>query len=450
MKRRTSLALRAFRAIVASAVKLRSDRRGNVAVMMGFLLAPLVGALGVGFEISNWYANKRDMQNAADAASVAAATNGGANYAVEAKAVAAQYGFVDGSNNVTVTVSNTAPCPSGGSTCYSVTINRLVPLYMAQVVGFRGDAVVNGSREKSLTATSVAQQTAGSTQYCMLALASSGQEGVHTNGAPKANMAGCNIMSDTTATCNGHDLNADIGDAAGTNRGCGNVQHSNMPPVTDPYLDRASYIPADSCGGSYPQEPSGGNDPALPASNRWSGNKSLSGNVTVCGDLQLTGDVTVDAPTGAVLIIYNGQLDTKNYKLSTTSGSGLTIVFSGSNGTYTHAPTSGNGTLDIAAPTSGNWSGVAIYQAPTLTSGVDISGGSTPTWKITGLVYLPHASVTFSGAVGSSSHGQSCFVLVVDNITINGTGSILSHGGCAAAGLTMPTGGAPGRGQLVM
>jgi hypothetical protein len=108
------------------------------------------------------------------------------------------------------------------------------------------------------------------------------------------------------------------------------------------------------------------------------------------------------------------------------------------------------GTLDIAAPTSGVWSGVAIYQNPSLTMGVDISAAANiPTWDISGLVYLPHSSVTFSGAVNKSSNGQSCFVLVVDNITINGTGSILSHGGCGPAGLAMPQGTVPGRGQLV-
>jgi hypothetical protein len=81
---------------------------------------------------------------------------------------------------------------------------------------------------------------------------------------------------------------------------------------------------------------------------------------------------------------------------------------------------------------------------------MDISAaGNSPTWKINGLVYLPHSSVTFSCAVNKSSNGQSCFVLVVDNVTINGTGNILATGGCAAAGLTMPSGNVGGRGQLV-
>ena len=55
------------------------------------------------------------------------------------------------------------------------------------------------------------------------------------------------------------------------------------------------------------------------------------------------------------------------------------------------------------------------------------------------MTYFPHASLTFSGAVNKSSNGASCFVLVVDNVLVNGTADILETGGCAAAGLAMPT-----------
>src|SRR6185437_7359321 len=121
-----------FANIVCGIFRLSADQRGTIAVIMAFLLPILVGGLGLGFEVSNWYLQTRAMQNAADAAVIAAATNGGSNYDVEAKAVAAQYGFVDGTNNVTVTASNTAPCPAGGNTCYSATITGLAPLYLSQ------------------------------------------------------------------------------------------------------------------------------------------------------------------------------------------------------------------------------------------------------------------------------------------------------------------------------
>ena len=55
--------------------RLREDQRGTVAVIMGFLIIPLVGALGIGFEVSNWYLKARGMQNAADSAALTAAIN---------------------------------------------------------------------------------------------------------------------------------------------------------------------------------------------------------------------------------------------------------------------------------------------------------------------------------------------------------------------------------------
>jgi hypothetical protein len=419
--------------------------------MAGLLMVPLIGAMALAFEVSNWYMTKRAMQNAADAAVLAAATNGAANYAAEAKAVTAQYGFVDGSNNVTVTVSNAAACPGGGNTCFSVTITDLVPLYLSQVVGFPGDATLNSVSAKSLTSTAVATQAQIPVNYCLLALATSGT-GIRTNGAPKANMTGCDVMSDSAATCNGGNLLAAIGAAHNTNNGCGIQQYSNVASVSDPYSSRASNIPTNTCNLSdYSWEPASKKGIPLASSNQWSGAQSLNGNVVVCGDLQLTGDVTINASSGAVVVIENGQLDTNGYTLSTANGSALTVVFSGDNsGSYTHAPT-GGGTLDFAAPTSGPWAGVAIYQDPKITSGVDISAaGNSPTWDITGLVYLPNADVTFNGAVNKSSYGQSCFVMVVNKVLIDGTASILETGGCDAAGLPMPTNTVPSRAQLVL
>ncbi len=434
--------------VVKHACRLRVDKRGAVSVLMGFLMVPLVGTLAIGFEVSNWYLTTRGMQNAADSAAIAAATNGGANYDVEAKAVAAQYGFVDGANTISIAVTNKAACPGpgGGNTCYSVTISGVLPLYLSEVVGYQGNTTLNGASAQQLGATAVASHPNTPMDFCLLAL---GPKGIRSNGAPKSSMA-CNTMSNTGSTCNGGNLGAPIGAAHNTNNGCGVAQYSNVAAVADPYAALAVNIPANNCS-SYPLEPTKKSSPALPVGNQLNGYKSLSGSSVLCGDIQLTGPLTVDAPAGAVLVIENGQLDTNGYSISTTSGSGLTIVFSGDNsGSYIHAPT-GGGTIDIAAPTSGVWKGVALYQDPKLTNGVDISAaGNTPTWDITGLVYLPNSSVTLSGAVNKAGYGKSCFAMVVQDVTVNGTGMILPNGECVPAGLGMPRTTLPGRVTLVL
>ena len=107
--------------------------------------------------------------------------------------------------------------------------------------------------------------------------------------------------------------------------------------------------------------------------------------------------------------------------------------------------------LDITPPTTGPWKGVAIYQDPSLTTGVDISAaGNSPIWNITGLVYTPHATLNLKGAIDKSTSGNKCLVMVADNFQISGTGGILQTdiGNCLQAGLTMPT--VKARSQLVL
>jgi Flp pilus assembly protein TadG len=446
-----------FANIVRDVFRLGADQRGTIAVMMALLLPILAGGLGLGFEVSNWYLQTRAMQNAADAAVIAAATNGGSNYDVEAKAVAAQYGFVNGTNNVTVTASNTAPCPAGGNTCYSATITGLAPLYLSQVVGYQGDTTVNGAREKTLSSTAIAQQTTVQQPICLLGLSQSAQA-IRTNGAPNSNFTGCSVMSDSASTCNGSNLNANWGLAAGTNNGCGNKQQSNIPVVTDPYYALHTNIPSNTCS-SYPQETKHGS--SWSGGTSWSGSKSLSGNVQMCGDVQLTGDVVINTPdnsTGATLVIENGQLDLNGHTLSTANGSAVTLVFSGASGSYTHYPTDNSsgqgGVLNIQAPSAGNFPGFALYQDPALTTGVDITyKGNNPTWKISGGVYLPNSNVKISGDVSQSTNGADCFVMVANTVLVDGTSNIYQQSpagsGCNLAGLNMPTATIPGRTQLV-
>ena len=454
--------------LIRPLAKLRADDRASIAVMMGLMFPVLLAGLGIGFEISNWYMRVRAMQNAADAAAMAAASNAADNYNAEAAAVAAHYGFVDGADHVSVKASNSATCPAGEDVeppCYSVTISSVVPLFLSRFVGYTGDTTINGAPEQILTSAAVAVQTTIQQPLCLLTLSQSGT-GIRTNGAPNSDFTGCSIMSNSAATCNGSNLQANYGLAAGTNSGCGTKQKSNIPVVADPYSALAVHILANSCGmgaNAYPQEPSKKKDPPLPASNLWSGSKSLNGSVQLCGDVQLTGDVVITSPdnlNGAVLVIQNGQLDLNGHTLSTANGSALSIVFSGTGGNYTHALTDNStghgGVINIQAPSSplALFPGIAIYQDPALNNGVDITyNGNNPTWDITGAVYLPNSNVKVSGDVNKSTNGADCFVMVANTVLVNGTSNIYQQSpngaGCRDAGLIMPTAKIPSRSQLV-
>jgi Flp pilus assembly protein TadG len=417
--------------------------RANIAIMFGLMAPMFIGGLGMGAESALWYADQRNAQNASDAATLAAANDGTSNYSAVASAVAAQYGFTDGSNGQTVTSTNTAACPSGGNNCYQVSITMKQQLYLLPAVGYSGNTTYNGSPATTIRAAATAKSNPQIHDYCLLTLATISSS-LRGNGTNSANLAGCAVMSDGGATCNGHNLQADYGDAAGTNNGCGVTESSNVPIVPDPYAHYASNIPANTCS-SYPQEDKHGNGGAS-----LSGSYNYSGNVILCGDQQLQSDVTINAPSGAVIVIENGMLDLNGHTFQTANGSKVTIVFSGTNtGSYSHYAT-GSGTLNIQAPTSGNWSGVAVYDDPAITRNVDFTyAGNNPTWDITGLTYFPNANVTMSGAVNKSSYGASCFVMVAYTLLINGTADILETGGCPQAGLAMPVNTVGARGQLV-
>jgi Flp pilus assembly protein TadG len=310
---------------------LWQDESGVIAVLAALALTGLIGVVGLALDVGMWYRTSRALQNAADAAVVAAALNGTGSYQSEAKAVAAQYGFVDGANGITVTALNNQTCPDGTTDCYQVTV--------AQASAPRSFSPVVGSFNPALAGTAMA----GGSQthsYCLLALAGSGTDpAILGNGSPKADLSNCSLMSNTGATCHGHNLNATYGDAHKINDNCGITEHSNVPVVADPYSSLASSIPPWSCPSGYPQETKKGN---LPASNQWSapGSKALPAKTIVCGDLQITGSGTLSltAAPGSVLVIVNGQLDSGSATLQTA---GLTIIFTGTAGNYTHAPTGG-------------------------------------------------------------------------------------------------------------
>jgi len=109
--------------------------------------------------------------------------------------------------------------------------------------------------------------------------------------------------------------------------------------------------------------------------------------------------------------------------------------------------------MNIAAPPagSGTWSGVAVYQNPALTSGVDMSSaGNSPTWDISGLIYVPKSNLLFKGAVNKANNGLNCFILVDFTFESKGTGDILENQSqCASYGITPPSGSNVVRTSLV-
>ena len=426
-----------------------------IAPLMALTMVPVAGVTAIGVEQGEWYYFQRSMQNAADAAVIAAATNAntsgtGSGYIAEAAATARNFGYVNGSNNVSVATASVT-CPTGspsGATCFTTTVSTVVPVLFSGLIGFRGNAAYGSGRGQTIlaSATATTTSTAGGS-YCLWT--QSGESDSFTSDTSGSNLNGCAVMSNGGTNCSGGDINAKYGDAHGTNIGCGTTKASStvIPPDNDTkYKGMANNIPNDNCHNSYPQEWSDfwGNR-YTQSSNQLSGTKNWNGDHELCGDIQLTGDVTLTG-SQTTITIMNGVLDTNGHTIKTASGAAATIVFSGNGTTCGHSPI-GGGTIDIAAPTTGNWQGVAVYQDPAITSGVDINydDHNCPHFKISGLVYLPCSHLNFTGTIEKSSTGKACVMVVAAKVHCGGgqiSTNVNANSDCGSAGgsgLTTPT-----------
>jgi Flp pilus assembly protein TadG len=416
--------------LLARVNRFSRNDRGNVAVVVALLIIPVSGLLSLAGEVSGWYAIQRSMQNAADSAAIAAASNGNVvsgTYVNEARSVAGYMNFVNGQNNTTVAPVSVF-CPGGGlAECFKVTITKTVPLYLVQLVGYTGS---NGNGTQTIVASAIAGTKNVTTTLCLTALATSGTT-ITVNGGPNVNMAGCNVGTKSTSgsavKCTGNNWAGDpVGVAsAGSSPSCGTATPYPNSTIVDNYSGYgAAYTPASPCGGVY-------------SGSSWSGS---AGSYSVCGNLTLNSNVTLT--TSGTIYIYNGQLNLNGHTLSTASGVNATIVFDKVSGANYAPFAPSSGTLDIQAPASGNWSGIALYQyGLTAATSQTFSGSNSVQWNITGLVYLPKIDLQFNGSVNKSTNGAACTPIVVNTFRINGSNALsllTSQNQCPLAGLNNP------------
>jgi hypothetical protein len=180
-----------------------ADRAGAVAALTAIALPVVIGAAGLGTDVAFWYLTKRDLQGAADVGAInAAVALGGGNttgYTTEAYAAAAQRGFVNGANNVTINVysplsADPTACP-GDNTSYctdpdtvEVVISQTQSPLLSAVLGEGNVKIVSRAAAEYSTQT-----------YCMLALNNTSTTGISLQlFLSDINMPHCSIGDNAT------------------------------------------------------------------------------------------------------------------------------------------------------------------------------------------------------------------------------------------------------------
>jgi hypothetical protein len=461
--------------------RLPGCERAAISPMFALMLIPISGSIAFAVELGGMMYIQRSLQNAADAAALAAASNNtgpvadavGTSALMEARAAAKPYGYVNGTGNVTVTADETA-CPTGtaaGAVCYEAVVTDVFPLTFSRLVGFSGNQALGSNGRGQLVSARAIATAAGGTAgvpspACLWALGDSGVT-LSGSGIPFADLSGCGVISEGSISCVGNTMEANYAlSGSGTSSGCAAVAENDIDPSDENWVELPEN-PFTSL--TPPAKPSGPACGDNPAEQTLSTNQSAS-LLYYCGNVKLTGNVDLTG-SNMVVVIDNGTLDLNGYTLKTSGAdASATVIFTGTNtADRQHYPTTSQanqGVLSIRAPTTGTWANIAMFQDPVLTNREYNSGGkkqtinftyagNNPTWNISGVVYFPNATTDFRGVVGKYEDNVSCFVLMAYSIAITGTGEFISDNtteDCETEGYTIPEvtiGGGTTRPKLV-
>jgi Flp pilus assembly protein TadG len=405
---------------------LVEDRSGITAIATGLLLTTMMGFAAMAIDLGTAYSAKRAAQNAADSAAFSAAVSelaGATNTSDQAKAVAAQYGFSDGTGGVQVTV-NTPPT-SGAFTSNAQAVEVIVVRPAARFFGGFLSQASNTVRGRAVA-------LAGSNgNGCVIAFDPTAPSSVLVNGNPNVNLAGCSLYADSNNASallvNGSaSLNADsinlFGSPGYTENGNVTVTaahgiHSNQAAIADPYA--GVNVPAYS-GCNYTGQ-------------IWNGGTVTVQNsgtpVVFCNGLTINGGANVTFQPG-IYIIDRGALTINGG--ATVTAIGVTFVLTSSTGSsYATAQINGNETFTAVAPATGPTAGIVFYQDRRAPTGFTDTINGDSSASIKGALYFPAQTLLFNG--NNSTDQGGCTQILADKVSFSGNVRIDTN--CSGVGV---------------
>jgi hypothetical protein len=384
------------------------DSSGANLIIFALSLPVLIGLMGLGTDYGLWTYKQQKMQSATDAAAVTGAAaytaSGDGPVKSQVNAITASYGFVDGQNNVAISVYRP---PLTGTYAGN---NSAVEVVAQQPVDLLFSAMW---LNKPFVVTTSSVAMANAANGCVLALDATASGAATAQGSTTVTLNNCSLISNSTSstsvTAGGSAIIQALSvGAVGGISGLGNIQASNgtmtgIWPVSDPYAD--VQIPTYSgCTTSAKQ--------------------NIKGATTLSAGVYC-GDITVNA--GAVLTLNPGVyiLDRANLKVNggaTLIGHGVTIIFTSSTGkNYGAASINGGAILDLTPPTTGATAGIVIFGDRNIPVGTAFSFNGGATQSIAGSIYLPTAAVSYSG---NNTAVHSCTKIIGDTVVFSGSSNL--------------------------
>jgi len=394
------------------------EKSGAVAIQIAIMLTIIIGFVALGMEITFVLFKQRQMQAASDAAAMGGATALGAgypsDYTIEARAIAGDAGFTDSAGGTIITIASPPASGSHAGDAHAVEVNITQPQQLHLVTIFRPGVFRIHTRAVAVQGLSGL--------FCLLALDPSAASAlnVNNNGVVANPNCGVGVNSSSSSaltvqnnagiagpvSVHGQWLLANGAALSGTPRS------QNAAAIADPYAGvQIQTIPA-----------------CTSQSGTLNGTKSLTAG-HFCNGWTFANNATVTLGAGAY---YIDQKWTLGNKVVINATSGVTLIV---NGNFA-VNIANNTTLNLTAPTSGPYAGIAIMGLRMATASVTQTFGNDSILKITGAIYFPNQIVNFEN---NSITGATECTQVIGRI-INVSNNVYLNNRCAGTG-ALPLGG---------
>lgn len=381
------------------------------------LIPVFIGFAGMGVDISFWQYSERRVQTAADISAFAGAVALRNGLSVsDANAVALEEAAQLGFTALVDTIDTNSPPLSGANInkrAMEVRIRHQTSRFFSQI--YSSDPVMLNAR--AVAAYNPPQKA------CLLSLNTEASGGLTFSGAADVKFIACEVMSNSIAS----DAVV-IGGSAGIEVPCVNSvgqyaisgngvamsltgcpePRTDLPPAQDPYKD----VPEPNKTVSCTSIESGTGIISVAA--------GLTGARKFCGGLSLTKDYHFEP---GVYIIDGG--DFRINSGAHISGDGVTFFLT--NGA--EIKFNGNATIDISAPVTGTYSGIAFFGDPADKFSQHVFNG-TASSSITGSIYTPASKISY---LGNFSGENGCLQLVGGTVRVSGTVNIQTD--CMTGGI---------------
>ena len=390
--------------------KIWGDKRGNALIIAAAALPLLIGSAGLATDTIQWALWKRQLQRAADSAAIAGVYDRVAAASATTGTAAAVDKDLSLNNQTGMALQSGYPIVTFPANA-GINQNQVrVQLAVQRPLSFSAMFMTNPPLIRT-TAQAATVSSAG--EFCVLSLQNNSKTGIQATGSATIVMD-CGMMTNSTST------NAAAGQGsssvtATTLAAAGGIQQSSnwtvgayqpySPALADPY---ATLEPDASELASCASPP-----PSLTIGNPNTGMVVTGG--ACYGSLSIGTNRELTLKDG-LYIISGGDVNIQGTLNLLNATLILTNKNSGATQPIGSLDMNASGQLNATAPTTGKWSGMAIFQdrravdnSPTgnisANSPNRINGNSSN--KIRGVVYFPNQQVTYNGnGTGSATCTQ--------------------------------------------